>query len=59
MLFSADARKSARIPGSDARGREVGEEARVLPVGDRRQEHRVEVAQHVGERLALLRRLGR
>ena len=35
---------------------EVGEEARVLPVRDPRQQHLVEVAQHGRERLALLGR---
>ena len=35
-------------------GREVAEEAGVLPVRDARQDDPVEVGQHVGERLALL-----
>jgi hypothetical protein len=36
--------------------REVGEEARALPVRERRQEQLVEVVQHVGKRLGLLAR---
>ncbi len=38
--------------------REVGEEARRLPVGDPRHQHLVEVAQDRGERLPALRRRG-
>ena len=56
--LSAAASSSARIARLRAGRREVGEEARVLPVRDRRHEHVVEVAQHVRERLALLRRRG-
>ena len=48
--------------GEDPRARrgvgEVGEEARVLPVGDAGQQDLVEVPQHRRERLALLRRRG-
>ena len=54
--FSVAASSSARIPGSDAGDREVREEARVLPVRERRDDQLVEVAQHVRERLALLGR---
>ena len=39
-----------------ARDREVGEEARVIPVRDAGQQHAVEVGQHVRERLGLLGR---
>ena len=42
-----------------ARGREVGEVARALPVGDARHEHVVEVAEHGGERLRPVGRCGR
>ena len=38
---------------------EVPEEARALPVGHRRQQDLVEIPEHGGERLALLRRRGR
>src|SRR5581483_31069 len=48
--------------GQDARrrrgGREVGEEARALPVGDPRKQDLVEVAEHVRERLRPLGRRG-
>ena len=57
--LSAAASISARIAGREALSREVGEEARVLPVGHARHQHLVEVAQDGGERLALLGRRGR
>ena len=40
-------------------GREVGEEGWMLPVGDAGQDHPVEVGQHLGEVLAVLRWAGR
>ena len=43
-------------PRLRARRREVGEEARMLPVGDARQQHLIEVSQHRRKRLACLRR---
>ena len=46
-------REDARL---GARVREVGEEAGMVPVRDGRDDQLVEVAEHVGERLALLRR---
>ncbi len=49
-------REDPRLRGAD---REVREEARALPVRDARQQDLVEVAQHVRERLALLRRRDR
>ena len=54
--LSVAASSSARIAGSRGGVREVGEEARVLPVRDARQQHLVEVAQDGGERLGLLGR---
>ena len=49
-------REDARVRRRDA---EVGEEARVVPVRDARQQHAVEVGEHVGERLGRLGRRGR
>ena len=46
-------------PRLGARDREVGEEARVVPVRDAREEHLVEIAQDGGERLGLPGRCGR
>src|SRR5207244_10379279 len=47
--------EDARLRG---RGREVREEARVLPVRDPGQEELVEVVEHGRERLGMLRRRG-
>ena len=50
---------SARIAGSGARVREVGEEPRVLPVRRRGQDQPVHVLEQRRERLRLVRRRGR
>ena len=54
--FRVAASSSARMPGSADGDCEVGEEPRVLPVRDAREEDLVEVAEHRGERLRLLGR---
>ena len=57
--FRPGAEQLGEDAGLRAGVREVREEARALPVRDPRQEHLVEVAEHVRERLGALRRRGR
>ena len=52
-------RSSASTPGSAPGRREVGEEARALPVREPRQEHGVEVVEDGRERLGVVGRRGR
>ena len=56
LTLSAAAQELAEDAGRGAADREVGEEARVVPVGDAREDHALEVGEDAVERLGILRR---